>query len=167
MTTFSSAFDDVSVSSEHYSVQRFMAGMFPDIEIRRRFVEGVFLERPFMLITMVNHSVPSHNSYVAFPITDLVVAYYAKDFEDAQNALDKLSSLTWKNNRIPVWDYSDPQSPVATDYRLRVQESTCQLILDADDTELYNVICNLTVEGKRSYGPKYQGTVVESFQIGV
>jgi hypothetical protein len=167
MTTFSSAFDDVPLSSEHYSVQRYMASMFPGIEIRRRFVEGVFLERPFMLITMVNSSVQKHNTYVGFQITDFVIAYYADGFINAQDTLDKLAALVWKSNRIPVWDYSDPQSPVATDYHLRVLESTCQLILDADDHELHNVMCNLSVEGKRSFGPKYEGTVVESFQIGV
>jgi hypothetical protein len=137
-----------------------MASMFPGIEIRRRFVEGVFLERPFMLITMVNSSVQKHNTYVGFQITDFVIAYYADGFINAQDTLDKLAALVWKSNRIPVWDYSDPQSPVATDYHLRVLESTCQLILDA-------VMCNLSVEGKRSFGPKYEGTVVESFQIGV
>lgn len=165
MTTSSSGFDDVSASSEHYSLQRFLAGMFPDIEIRRRFVEGIFIERPFMLVTMVSHSTQRHNTYVGYPIIDFVIAYYASSFSDAQNTLDKLSSLAWKNNRIPVWDYSDVKSPIAAEDHLRVQEATCSLILDLDDHELHNVMCNVTLQGKRSFG-KYSGTVAESITIG-
>jgi hypothetical protein len=166
MTTSSSGFDDVGVSSEHYSLQRFLAGMFPDIEIRRRFVEGVFLERPFMLVTMISHSTPRYNTYVAYPITDFVIAYYASDFSDAQNALDKLSSLAWKYNRIPVWDYSDVKTPIATEDHLRIQEASCQLILDLDDHELHNVMCNATLEGKRSYNKFVDQTVIDSVTIG-
>ncbi len=165
MTTASSGFNDVDASSEHYSLQRFLAGMFPDIEIRRRYVEGVFTERPSMLVTMVSHSTQRHNAYVGYPIIDFMIAYYASDFSDAQNAVDKLSSMAWKSNRIPVWDYSDVQSPVATDDHLRVQEATCQLIPDLDDQDLFNVMCSLTAEGKRS-ADRYSGTVTESIQIG-
>ena len=167
MTTSSSGFDDVSASSEHYSLQRFLAGMFPDTEIRRRFVEGVFEARPFMLVTMVSHSAQRHNTYVAYPVIDFVIAYYASDFSDAQDALDKLSSLAWKYNRIPVWDYSDVKSPVATEDHLRIQEATCQLIPDLDDQDLYNVMCNLSAEGKRSYGNVTNATVIDSVEIGV
>lgn len=165
MTTASTGFGDVSASSEHYSLQRFLAGMFPDIEIRRRYVEGAFTERPFMLVTMVSHSTQRHNTYVGYPIIDFMIAYYASDFGDAQSAIDKLSSMAWKSNRIPVWDYSNVQSPIATEDHLRVQEATCQLIPDLDDQDLFNVMCNLSVEGKRSFD-KYEGTVMESIQIG-
>jgi hypothetical protein len=166
MTTSSSAFSDVSASSEHYSLQRFLAGMFPDTEIRRRFVEGAFTERPFMLVTMVSHSTPRYNSYVAYPIIDFMIAYYASDFSDAQNALDKLSSLAWKSNRIPIWDYSDVETPSATEDHLRVQSATCQLMVDLDDTELHNVMCDMTVEGKRSFSRIPDTVVIESVEIG-
>lgn len=167
MTTTSSGFDAVDTSSEHYSLQRFLAGMFPDTEIRRRFVEGVFVERPFMIITMVSHSVARHNTYVAYSITDFVISYYANSFSDAQNALDKLSSLAWKYNRIPSWDYSDVKSPSATVDHMRIQDASCQLILDLDDHELHNVMCNLTLEGKRSYSKFVNQTVIDSVEIGV
>lgn len=167
MTTTSSAFNDVSASSEHYSLQRFLAGMFPDIEIRRRYVEGAFKERPFMLVTMTSHSTQRYSTYAAYPIMDFVIAYYAADFSDAQNAIDKLSSLSWKNTRIPVWDYSSVNSPLTTEDYLRVREATCQLIADLDDQSLNNVMCEIALEGKRSYGKFTDATVIESVEIGV
>lgn len=167
MTTTSSAFNDVSASSEHYSLQRFLAGMFPDIEIRRRYVEGAFKERPFMLVTMTSHSTQRYSTYAAYPIMDFVIAYYAADFSDAQNAIDKLSSLSWKNTRIPVWDYSNVNSPLTTEDYLRVREATCQLIADLDDQSLNNVMCEIALEGRRSYGKFTDATVIESVEIGV
>jgi hypothetical protein len=96
-----------------------------------------------------------------------VVAYYARDFVDAQDALDKLSMLsTAKKNRIPLYDYSNPNQPTSTEYKLRVSDASCSLISDLDDDTMFNVICNLTVEGKRSLSD-YEGTVVESYEIGV
>lgn len=167
MSTDSTAFVSPGFASEHYSVQRHLASLFPDTEIRRRYEEGAFTERPYVLVSMVNTSVPSHNSYVGYATTDYVVAYYARDFVDAQNALDKLSFLSSaKKNRITLYNYSNPATPASTEYKLRVQEASCSLISDLDDDTMFNVICNLTVEGKRSLSD-YQGTVVESFEIGV
>jgi len=169
MPASDSSFSAVGFGSEHYSVQRYLASKFPDIEIRRRYEEGMFLERPYMIVSMVSPSVSKHSAYAAFSVTAYVISYYAIDFADAQGAADKLSLLSWEDNRIQLYDYSDPQNPSAmTNYKLRVQQATNQLISDLDDDTMHNVVCNLTIEGKRSNdGTKAQGTVLESVEIGV
>lgn len=165
MATVSTAFDVPGLVSEHISIQRKIASLFPGTEVRRRYQEGAFTERPFILISFVNSSANPHSNYVAFPVAEYNIAYYGSSFEDAQQAADKLQALNMNGgNRIDLWDYSDMKNPIETEYKLRVQQASCTFISDLDDDTLYNTMCSLSVETKRSLS-NYEGVEVQDVVV--
>jgi hypothetical protein len=150
-------FQDVDFASEHRSLQRHLASVFPNTEIRRHYEEGITLSRPYMIINLVTPSVSRRSQWNGWSLVDYVAAYYASDFADAQVAAEKLAALQWKRNRVQIYDYTNPSTPVAVGTsKLRITEATCQFVPDLDDDQMYNVMCNMTVEGKRSFD-KYSG----------
>ena len=165
MATVSTAFDVPGLVSEHISIQRKIASLFPGTEVRRRYQEGAFTERPFILISFLSSAAEPHSNYVAYPVAEYNIAYYGSSFEDAQQAADKLQALNVNGgNRIDLWDYSDMKNPVETDYKLRVQQASCTFIADLDDDTLYNTMCSLSVETKRSLSD-YEGVVMQEIPV--
>jgi len=161
MATVSTAFDAPDLVSEHISIQRKIASLFPGTEVRRRYQEGAFTERPFILISFLSSVANPHSNYVAYPVAEYNIAYYGSSFEDAQQAADKMQALNMNGgNRIDLWDYSDMKNPEETPYKLRVQQASCNFVADLDDDTLYNVMCSLSVETKRSLDG-YEGVVVD------
>ena len=160
MATVSTAFDVPGLASEHISIQRKIASLFPGAEVRRQYQEGGFTERPFILISFLSSAANPHSNYVAYPVAEYNIAYYGSSFEDAQQATDKMQALNVNGgNRIDLWDYSDMKNPEETPYKLRVQQASCNFIADLDDDTLYNVMCSLSVETKRSLSD-YEGVVI-------
>ena len=165
MATVSTAFYVPGLASEHISIQRKFASLFPGAEVRRQYQEGGFTERPFILISFLSSAAEPHSNYVAYPVAEYNIAYYGSSFEDAQQAADKLQALNVNGgNRIDLWDYSDMKNPVETDYKLRVQQASCNFIADLDDDTLYNVMCSLSVETKRSLSD-YEGVEMQEIPV--
>lgn len=170
MPVGTTSFTDVTFPSELRSVQRYLASLpaFQNIEIRRRYENGVLggsYGRPYMLITLTQPEVETRNGYWGISRPDFSIAYYAATFDAALVAVEEFEKLRWKNNRIPLWDYSVPAVPVqVTDHKLRVEKIDTTLVEDLDEDNNYNVFATLTVQGSRSVD-KYSGQVLQSVSI--
>lgn len=170
MPVLTTGFTDVTFASEHRSIQRYLASLatFTNIEIRRRYEDGVTggsYGRPYMLITLAQPNAEARNGYWALSRPEFSAAFYSDTYDKALAVVEEFEKLEWKNNRIPLYDYSVPATPVlVTDHKLRIAQVDTNLVEDLDEDDNYNVFATIICEGSRSLD-KYSGQQISSVTI--